>query len=58
MKETGRSTQHCFPVNFLGFFFTVGKSLLQIDEGRERTVGKQLEIVGDEREQKRMKSKR
>jgi hypothetical protein len=24
----------------------------------ERTVGKQLEIVGDEREQKRMKSKR
>jgi hypothetical protein len=33
MKETGRSTQHCFPVNFLGFFFTVGKSLLQIDEG-------------------------
>jgi len=45
-------------VNFLGFFLTVGKSLLQIDEGRERTVGKQLEIVGDEREQKRMKSKR
>ena len=39
MKETGRSTQHCFPVNFLGFFFTVGKSLLQIDEGRERTEG-------------------
>jgi len=21
MKETGRSTQHCFPVNFFGFFF-------------------------------------
>ena len=33
MKETDRSTQHCFPVNFLGFFLTVGKSLLQIDEG-------------------------
>jgi len=39
MKETGRSTQHCFPVIFLGFFFTVGKSLLQIDEGLREQLG-------------------